>query len=613
MVSKLILVQQDLSPEQIKATCQNVKWVYFGKEYLDRKKWEDVLGLDNKINYKRLLSELSFQIKDQYLTWIIELGKPFFKDEAWWITSFANRNHNVNNLFLKVCYLLVLQALVRTQKDELVVVSDCYAFLTTLNQIYKNKLQVCFGQPYKYRFKKMINDQLLQRWFIVGRTLKYFINSAIEYVAARLTCVFAKEKPEAYADNHTVIHACVDDSCLKPDGTFYDRYFPGLANYLRKRKVNVSTLVWLFNVKKKSIFSVFKWFRQNRESFLIPQDYYNLWDTFKAWLTLQKSAGYKFSRAARCFRGLDLTALLNNEQRQQRANTAMLYFLNLSAIFKRFKRRGIELNRFIVLWEFKYYELLFATLKRFYPQCKTYAFQHSALTPQLLFANYRTTPEEFAAFSHADLGIVNGQTNFRYVLREGFPKDYVKLGPALRFMYLKESHDQAQPKRDKVLVCLPLMESAACEMLEEVYLAFKTAKDYVALWIKPHPMMDLARLRAKLSFSWPNHFKLAQGGMDEWLKQTKVLLVSDSSTMVEAVFKGIPTVVLGKETDIDLPPLDVVEEGGPWSFVKDASALRKQVDEFYFNPSEYSCKMCEDWFSFDMQLLDTILLNEGSK
>ena len=54
----------------------------------------------------------------------------------------------------------------------------------------------------------------------------------------------------------------------------------------------------------------------------------------------------------------------------------------------------------------------------------------------------------------------------------------------------------------------------------------------------------------------------------------------DSGTVIEALYKGIQTVVVTKETDIDLNFLDLTEDHGMWAFANNAFELREKVDAF---------------------------------
>ena len=63
-------------------------------------------------------------------------------------------------------------------------------------------------------------------------------------------------------------------------------------------------------------------------------------------------------------------------------------------------------------------------------------------------------------------------------------------------------------------------------------------------------MLNVLNVMKKLSFSWPDHFELVDGDMETRLLESKIVIVSDSSVMVEAVHMGKSTIVVGKETDI---------------------------------------------------------------
>jgi len=263
-------------------------------------------------------------------------------------------------------------------------------------------------------------------------------------------------------------------------------------------------------------------------------------------------------------------------------------------------------------WELKNCEVpAIIGIKKYFPSCKIVAYQHNALVAQLWLANYKTTLDEFNASPHADIGIVNGKINKDFLLTQGFPETFIKLGPALRFNYLsKYSNSIVEPIRGdgSILVCLPMKISSACEMLEICYQAFCKHNSNFMILVKFHPMDDLRRIKNNLSFVWPENFKIAQASMEESLKQVKVVIVNGSSTMVESIYRGIGTIILGNETDIDIIHLDVILKDIPCRIVSGADDLREAVKELCSLKIKIAQELKERIFEFKMDLLDDIFV-----
>ena len=607
---RLILVPNSLSPFKIARLFPDTRWIFFGREYLDRLKWEKALGEDLKINYKEQLTNSSYALRDEYVEWSAELGRSHWVKWEWWITRLATRNNLASPLFLYVCYLEVLKGIAKERAEPLIIISENWELLDTISSHWGREWEIVrpfYWQQWINRTNTFVKEKL----HFVLSWCRFFMKSFSEWLASRLTKVANHPKPDhVYAPNHIVIHTAIDDVCLGDDGRFRDRFYPGLAEYLRNRGLNVSTLIWIFNVNKINIFEIFRWFRKNKESFLIPQDYYSLIDCFRSFLSVVKSSTFEFQNEKCIFKGINLFSLINYEQKLQSMSTWTAYFINQIRIFENWKRLGYCMKAYIDTWELKNCEVpALIGIKKKYPLCKTIAYQHGAMIPKLLFFNYKTTEDEFKSSPHADIGIANSKINKEFLGKEGFPVSFIELGPALRFKYLETQQDSVIDNNNGkrgILVCLPLKFSSACEMLEICYKVSAAQQNDFKIWIKSHPMMKFSALKKRLSFSWPENFELVEGSMEKWLSRSKVVIASDSNTMVESVYRGIGTVVIGKEADIDIIPLDIVENNNSWKLVYESDKLKDAVKYLYFEKRECQKERNDSFFEFDMNLVDRI-------
>lgn len=609
---ELILIHKSLSPHKVVRLFPKTKWIFLGKDYLDRQRWENVLGKGLKIDYKKRLTDVSYSLRDEFIEWSAELGRPHWDHWEWWITRLAARNNLGSPFYLYVCYLEVLKDITKERGEPLIIISESWELLDIIDSHWGKGSKI--SRPFYWqRSFNRTNAFLKEKSHFVLSWGKFFLKSFLEWFAARLTKLKRHPKSDHIFDtNHIVIHTAIDDACFEDGGVFKDRFYPGLAEYLRRRGQKVSILLWIYNVNKKNIFEIFRWFRKNNESFLIPQDYYNLFDCFCSFLSVVKSSAFEFQNEKCVFKGINLFLLIDYEQRLQSISIWTAYFINQIRIFKKWKRLGYCLKAYIDTWELKNCEVpALVGIKKNYPLCKTIAYQHCAMIPKLLFFNYKTTVDEFMASPHADIGIANSEINKRFLEREGFPVSFIKLGPALRFKYLEKEWNSviggSDDKKISILICLPLKFSSACEILEICYEVFTVQQNDFKICIKSHPMMNFSALKRQLSFNWPENFELVEGSMKKWLSQSDVVISSDSSTMVESVYKkGIGTIVIGKETDIDIIPLDIVENDNLWKLVYKSEKLRDTVKEIYFEKREYIRETCDNFFEFNMNLLDSV-------
>ena len=601
----LILLHGSFSHAKTAGAFFGKPWVFFDRDYSDRMRWEKALGSELRVDYKEELTGVSYALRDEFVEWSGRLGRPHWDKWYWWITGLATRNNVTSKLYLYICYIEVLKRIFEKNRAGLVVISNSWELLGVIESGWKDKANIIKPFYFEglcgrvlYYFKE--KARFILSW------IGFFRKSIFEWAIARYTRLRCARKPEyVYDKNHVVIHSCVDDECIGDDGEFKNRYFPGLAKYLSGMGMRVSILTWAYNIKKKTYGQALRWFRENKEQFLIPQDYYNPIDCLRSFFVILRSSKFKFLKKDCIFRGVNIKPLINAEQMLQAGDTGTAYFINQMRIFYRWKKLGYGLKAYVDTWELKNCEVPALTaIKQNFPLCKTVAYQHGALIPKLFFFNYKTTPEEFDASIHADIGIANSEITRKFLSEEGFPRAFIKLGPALRYKWLEKYASSPSPAgKDGVLVCLSLSMDISHEMMEIIYEALASADFKIA--IKPHPMMDLSAFKKSLSFSWPDNFTLVSGSMEEWIKRTKIAIVTQSSSMVETVFLKMKTIIISRPTDIDIIPLDIIKNNKPWRIADNARELVRAVKDLYNNGSEEGIET-KDLFAFDMKLLDEV-------
>lgn len=604
MCSKLILIHASSSAETISHEFSGKRWIYFGTDYLKRKRWEDAVGVSSAIHYKPLLLEVSYSLRDSYIEWASGLGKEFWDRWEWWISPLANRSNLTSPLYLYVCYIEVLKLLVEKEPSPIVVISESREFLDVINDNFRNQIEIV--TPHKVyavieRFVSQVDHavRFLASWGF------FFLRSFTEWIIARLTKTPGNPKRHVFEDKHHIlIHTCVDDVCMGEDGIFRDRYFAGLADYLKQHGKRVSTLIWLANVRKMGRAKAIKWFRKNKDSFLIPQDYYNPLDCMTSFAAVLRSARVPVKNTC-YFKGWNLLLLVRKEQKMQQRNSGAAYFANYIPMFRKMRDCGIVIDIYLDFWELKMCEVPgIIGIKKNYPGAKIIAYQHAALLPKLLFANYKTTAAEFDASPHPDIGIANSKLNARELVNNGFPEDYVKIGPAFRYNYLKDVNRVFGTDPADIVVFLPMVLNSAYELLEKIYLATMNTQG-VTLKIKPHPMTSLGNIKKKLSFKWPDNFVVISGSMMDALKNAALVLTNDGSAMVEAVYCGVKTVVVSKDTDFDIVPLDILDDNSGWIFVSTVDELMEVINEKSIRPDSKGNRI-KDMFEFEMSKLDAV-------
>ncbi len=609
MQQKLILVLQEDSKEKIKKEYPNIEWIFFSRDYSHRVAWEKALGVEQKIIYKTQLTEISYAMRDEFVEFMAELGKPHWKHWEWWITPLANRSMAISSLYLYLCYLEVLKETLHHREKPLIIVLESQLLGEIIYHHFKEQIDrvIGFNRSIAKKIKKITGDtgHFILAWGY------FFLTSLIKRRIAKKSRTKNHPKPEYVFDpNHVIIHSCLSDTCFREDGSFKDLYFTGLTSYLSEHGFKVSTFVWLYNVQKKSFKEAINWLRSHQDSFLMPEDYFSLWDDIKSFFILQKSTWFKLNQKKCIYRGINVRPLLKHEQRKQKINTSLVFFTNQASMFKKWKKLGYSIKYSLMLWEHKYCEVpIVVGLKKHYPECTTFAYQPGALIPKLLFANYKITKEEFTHSPHADFGLVNSLSNLEFLSREGFSLSYLKLSPAFRYKYLENSTNQnmqADQEKNGILLVLPLMYNTAYELLKLCFEAFQCSN--YTIWVKYHPAMNFQLLKDELSHEWPKQFKVIEGLMSEWLDQSKIVIVNESGSMVESIYHNIPTLIICKETDIDIVSIDTIGpnklgQDNSFRMIYSSDQLKEVVDQLYEDNNKNQELDTQRFFEFNMDTL----------
>ena len=607
---KLILLHHSVQDGKIIDQFSQTPWLLFSREAERKKYWINALNPTIRINYKQDLREVSYSLGDEFVNWTNSIGKDNWSNKFWWITRLATRSNAISPLYLYICYLTVLKKEILTSSaTSLLIISESWELLEAIE---KNFYETCkIEKPGGYlKSKVLIKDIIFEQIRFPLVWLSYLFFGACDWLFSRITSWGEKSRSEILTDpDHVIIHTCIDNFCLKENGKFEDRYFPGLKEYFEKHNKKVSVLTWFSNITKINRFDTFRWFRNNDQSFIIPQDFYNLWDIFLSMFVVIKSGYLPIKNVL--FNNFDLEVLLICEQKLQRRNTGAAYFINHIKMFENFKAKGYSVQTFVDTWELKFCEVpALIGLKTNFPECKTIGIQHTALVPRLLFANYKTTTEEFNSSIHADILLTNSEVTKLFLSSEGFPMDKIHIGPAFRYRYLNQKttlNQIIQERAKTILVCLPMSVESASELLWICKGAFCDMKFYNVL-IKCHPFLGIDKISSNIDFDLPNNFEAVNGVMEFFLSKADYLIVSGSSVMMEGLTKSIFTLVMANDTDIDLIPADMFETNLGWSYFSNPIELRKSIDyqelrgnykqinSEYKRVFEYSFKKLDDIF-----------------
>lgn len=551
------------------------KLVYLGQRYDTLQFLQDNLPPNILVEIDEMLTQKAWELTQSYIDWIGAMGSPYRASLIWWTSNIAEKNTSTSNLFLNLCYIEIVDTLIKEGENNLFILVDDWAlFLTFVTFLKEKKVEVNFiPSARQVFFVALVRESTL----FLARLIKGIYKLFYHYFAARTTARF-KQTLLLNKKPRVLIHTCIDEACLMKDGSFFDRYFCQLPQWLKKRGFDVVTVVWPYNFKR-SLFSVFTWFRTRDEQFLIPEDYFCLKDYPKAIFCILRQLFVPVKPTK--FEGIDGSMLLFKEQLRQASDLGKVRFLLYESMVKGLKKKRYRIDYFLDMFENMNSEKpVTKALHRYYPRAKIYGFQHSTIYPFMLIYSLNFGQYKDCSSVFPDKIICNGKTWVEVLSKRGFPVDIMGIGPALRYQYLFDTPNNNHKKnRDEkiVLVALPLEYDTSIYILQNMKEAMKDSVDIIAL--KPHPMIDKYLLMKMLSWDkLPKGMFWIDGELKEWLHRSTCVVGSATAVILESIFAGVPVVVVGERGRLEMNPL-------AW-WGKDVPMFRS-----YYNPQDIKGKI----------------------
>ncbi|MGO9138861.1 MAG: hypothetical protein ACLP9S_02210 [Syntrophales bacterium] len=555
-------IYRKLSVELEKRGAAPAQWLFLGRDYLRFKEWNESLGPEwQHLDYSQQLQSLALKWREPYLDWLTELGKHN-DNLAWWSSSISERNTDGDSLYHSICYLRIgLDFLIKENPPSLVIVeSRAVSSSLASHPALRGRVSVCPSHI------SLVKDFL--KWPAFWAF--YFLDGLRAMLDAYITRRDLSPIPPPTKKQTVLIHSCMDEGYFGDDGTAHDRYFGPLAEELRQRGYGVMIMPWLYNLKR-SRRKAFIWFRQHPGQYLIPEDFYSLWDF--VWAASVVMRQLFLLPGDRTFQDMEITLLVREARWQQSRRIGAAKFILYYRMIEKISRRDMQLEFFVDTFENMITEKpQVLGFRRFMPKVTAVGFQHYGESLPLMLCLF-TTIEEATFAPQPDVIVCNSPHMVTRMARMGFPRHKLRVGPSLRYRHLMGDFAYSATESNNVLVILPLGTDIIAELIDIMLLSFSDAEG-MEFWLKPHPMLSRQELCQALG-QLPKHFSVIEGNMDQWLPRASCVVVSASTSAFEAALAGVPVVVVGRETDFDLNPLAWFPEFAPPAHSR--QELRDQV------------------------------------
>ena len=520
----------------------SVPWLYLGKDYLEKRRLVKALGERFRlIDIVKTQEAVADDIRREHVDWIDAINRKYGKDLYWWFGPVSSRNLYMSNLFQYACYLEILERLWREKKEMPgLVVAGSEGLAKAIDKwARKNGIEVRFVYGFMARLGQMgLNLIPFLRWGKIKAVL------FLRWVAAILTRKYRRQN-FTKEDHPVIVDTFVHNNSFVKEGLFDDRYYPHLYEYLRKKglKVLVHPVLYGFGYKYSE---VYKNMRRSNTDFIIQEDFLHFSDYICA-LSYPIMALFRKIEAP-LFRGFDLSDVLREDS--IRHLDSGIQPVLVYRLFSRLEKAGLKPN-FIIDW----YEnqpidrALVSGARRAYPKTAIIGVQMFIHLPNHL----SLYPSESEVEAKIVPDILIEMSDRQCEVAKTFTRNVVcKAAASLRYSYIFNDPNTLSGQKagqKTIMVLLPFDLSEALEILETIHSVLGLISDGVQISIKCHPdysARDLIHMFGEKN--WPDRFNIFEGALTDALKESSIVISSNSSSVIEAITRGVPAIFLGRQT-----------------------------------------------------------------
>ena len=564
---------------------EKIRWVYLAKDYKRKQLLSEELGdVFESISITDTLNLVADDIRTEHVELIDSLNRTHIRQLPWWFGVISSRNVYSSNLFLYTCYLVTLQRLwgnTETRPDLIIAdspgLAECIANWISANHFAVNIIKESLPE----RFVKKIMPFLL------------YGSSVVSIIARYIAATFTKfGSPLATKDSrYVIVDTFVHENSISDAGDFEDRYFPFLHEFLAKQghKVLVHPVLYGFGYNYTSIY---RRMRKSPTGFIIQEDYLSFSDYLAA--LLAPLTLIRINIQPVIFHGINLDSVIKEEHRLQ-SPIPVVQSVLMYRLWNNLIKAGIGVSWVINWYENQVFDkAMIAGIRSVYPDVKILGAQMFIHIPNYL--SLYPVQSECEAGLTPDLMLLTGLAECDAALKYTTQVP-CKTAAALRYsqLFAGGSSINAQSNEGPViLVLLPAFADEVLEILDTLLGALPELPAGIEYLIKCHP--DCLPADIIHSFGgkrWPKVFRFWEGSLAEAFQRAKVVVSSNSSSMVEAVVNGIPTIFLARQSNLNMNPL-ADSPSVHFATCSDASQLVRAINRFSNLSEEDRCFLLQN-------------------
>ena len=496
-----------------------------------------------------LLNKISGTIVEDYNALIERIFHATDKSIDWLVSSTLSRNTYANPLFIDLCYLMLVDVLVKSDKE----IRRVIVFDKILKYVLDEKFE---RDSRKIEVSVLIKKaNFTERFLTDFKPLTDFLLSCKRMFIMWL--IGSRRRKKNVAKNHPLI--LIDTFFLKTmfkGGTFADRYYPGLLEKLNEvEKGNIFFTPELSIKRYIDVKRVVLIAERDEAQFIFRNDYLKIVDYLFALLSPIRIGKIKFDQFKTC--GFAVGPILKTHFRQNVLNWSSILALLNYRFFQRLKEAGVHLKKVIDWNENQMIDRGFNKgIKDYYPDTQSVGYQGYIISTNFNFYIHPTKYEYEAGVIPNEIAVVG--KGLVHDAKKFYKKLEVKVAPAFRCrgLWEEEPADIAGIGGNIILVALPIALKESEEIIKLIIDALSIKeRNNLCFNFKPHPALNIQNLKKKLGQEWRENFSIITGDFIQRAKESCLMLGNTSSTCIEALALGIPVVIIGSQSGLTQNPI----------------------------------------------------------
>ncbi len=511
-----------------------------------------------------ILDDIADEIRPNYVDFISDINMNYKNNLDWILTDLSSRNTLNCNLFENICKLELIKRLsCNDQINE--VITNCPFFYKSIIKNFDNKFVVINNSNVLLKFYQLVKENSKKIVVLMYHYLNRFLISKII-------------KVESFVDINIpliILESTVYENSFD-NLVFKDRHYPGLLeNMTESEKATIFILPCYYGVY--NYFKLFGKLKKTKTKFLIPENILEFSDYFYAFFSfIRLFKNIKNIKNIK-FGFYDVTDLVHNSYYKNIVSIGSCEGLIRNRLIYRLKLMGVKIKNYIQWFENQPINKgAIVSLKTHYPKTKVIGHMGFFPSPNVV-GLYPSTQELNCNLLPDEVAVIG--INFASLIKVYCPDLKTVLSPAYRFQDLLISKiENRLAQKFTILIILPIFKIEYSMILDLFGLAKAQISDFNLL-IKTHPGSNHNFVSKKLNEHNLSDFKI-NINVKHALAISNLVVTSASSTALESVFSGIPTLLVSNGLSIIKNPIPPNISPELSSVCYDVSDLVSKVNYF---------------------------------